>query len=143
MNEATWEGQPLRFEFELSSTPTHALAAIIDQDRLLLANIPNRGWCCPSGKIEPGESPEQAAIREAYEETGATIEIVRRLGAFTLPNVAMPAFLARCLTLVDLPPSSESTDRKWIDRSELPTVYCDWNPLFQRFFDYAFERSHL
>ncbi len=27
-------------------------------------------WCLPKGKIEAGETPEQAAIREVQEETG-------------------------------------------------------------------------
>jgi 8-oxo-dGTP pyrophosphatase MutT (NUDIX family) len=31
-------------------------------------------WCVPGGKLEDGESPEQAAIREAREETGFEAE---------------------------------------------------------------------
>jgi len=34
----------------------------------------------PAGHAEYGESPEQAAVREAYEETGLAVEIDRCLG---------------------------------------------------------------
>jgi len=37
-------------------------------------------WSLPKGHIEPGESPEQAAIREVAEETGITGRIVGQLG---------------------------------------------------------------
>jgi 8-oxo-dGTP pyrophosphatase MutT (NUDIX family) len=37
-------------------------------------------WSLPKGHIEPGESAEQAAIREVAEETGITGRIVGRLG---------------------------------------------------------------
>jgi ADP-ribose pyrophosphatase YjhB (NUDIX family) len=37
-------------------------------------------WSLPKGHIEPGESPEQAAIREVAEETGIIGRIVGRLG---------------------------------------------------------------
>lgn len=40
-----------------------------DQDQLLV--FFRRGsWDLPKGKIDPGESPEQAAVREVMEETG-------------------------------------------------------------------------
>lgn len=34
----------------------------------------------PGGGVEPGETPEEAAAREALEETGYEIEIMERLG---------------------------------------------------------------
>jgi 8-oxo-dGTP pyrophosphatase MutT (NUDIX family) len=34
----------------------------------------------PAGSIEPGESPEQAAVRELFEETGRRGEVVRKIG---------------------------------------------------------------
>jgi len=36
----------------------------------------------PSGKLEPGETPEQAAVRELAEECGLAAASWRRLGSF-------------------------------------------------------------
>lgn len=46
---------------------------------------PNVGlWVAPGGKIEPGESPYEAALREFAEETGLQAEELRLRGLCTL-----------------------------------------------------------
>ena len=34
----------------------------------------------PAGSIKPGESPEEAAVRELFEETGRPGQVIRRVG---------------------------------------------------------------
>ncbi len=48
-------------------------------------NFPN-GWAIPGGFVEYGESCENAAIREAKEETGLDIEIIKQLGTYSDPK---------------------------------------------------------
>ena len=55
-------------------------ALIRDGDRFLICQRPAhkaRGmqWEFPGGKVEPGESPEEALIRECREELGVTLRV--------------------------------------------------------------------
>ncbi|MBZ0279922.1 MAG: NUDIX domain-containing protein [Anaerolineae bacterium] len=59
-----------------------AFAYVTRGKRLLVfehPHAPEAGIQVPAGTIEPGESPEDAVLREAHEETGLT---ALRLGAF-------------------------------------------------------------
>lgn len=49
-------------------------------DRLLQAQLVQRGWDLPGGHVEAGETPEEAARREVYEETGARLGPLHLLG---------------------------------------------------------------
>ena len=53
--------------------------------RLMLAAIRPRGkreglWALPKGKIDPGERPEETAVREVREETGVEGTLAEKLG---------------------------------------------------------------
>lgn len=56
-----------------------ASAAIFRDGKVLIAERgsgPKRGyWSLPGGKIEPGETAADAAVREILEETGLAVEI--------------------------------------------------------------------
>ena len=60
-------------------TPTEiAIAVVEDSDRFLIGlrppNVPLAGfWEFPGGKIRSEETPEEAAIRETYEEAGMRV----------------------------------------------------------------------
>jgi diphosphoinositol-polyphosphate diphosphatase len=53
---------------------------------LLVTSRYDGGWIAPKGTVEPGETPEDAAEREAEEEAGVRGQIVRRLGRFSYPR---------------------------------------------------------
>ncbi len=63
------------------AAPTAAACAIRHQDQLLLVQdrISSR-YSLSGGYIDGGESPQQAALRELYEETGLQGEVVQELG---------------------------------------------------------------
>jgi ADP-ribose pyrophosphatase YjhB (NUDIX family) len=61
-----------------------------DAGRLLLVqrgHDPHRGlWSLPGGRIEAGESPEQAVVREVHEETGLAVAAQQVVGHVTIPG---------------------------------------------------------
>ena len=54
---------------------------VVRDDAVLLVHRPKYDdWTFPKGKAENGESDEDCALREVYEETGLSCELVSRVG---------------------------------------------------------------
>ena len=65
---------------ELLLLPAVTVLIRDEAGRLLVVKPADRvGWGTVGGAVEPGEDPRQAALREALEETGLTIQITRLL----------------------------------------------------------------
>lgn len=59
-----------------------ATGILIENNSLLLVKQKlsnNKNWSLPGGRVEPGETLEQALIREMKEETGLDVEPIRML----------------------------------------------------------------
>jgi 8-oxo-dGTP pyrophosphatase MutT (NUDIX family) len=52
-------------------------------------------WDLPGGRVEIGENSEQAAIREAFEESGFQIEITKFSGKYFNPELDDTQFIFR------------------------------------------------
>jgi 8-oxo-dGTP diphosphatase len=53
----------------------YALIQSKDKGQILMVKNKGEGWSLPGGAVEPGETLEQAIIREVEEETGLTIRV--------------------------------------------------------------------
>ncbi|GAK10205.1 RNA deprotection pyrophosphohydrolase [Geomicrobium sp. JCM 19038] len=73
----------LSFEREpFSIEPKHVWVICKFKDQWLLTKHSDRGLEFPGGKVEDGELPEMAAVREVWEETGARIHNLEYVGQY-------------------------------------------------------------
>ena len=102
-------------------------AAIIfdDKNRILLVKLTyqrNYSWGLPGGGLEYGESSEDAAIREVWEEMGLTIEIEKLLFNKTFPPDKFAMYYLCRITNGVFEPSDEVSEYGFFSLNNLPDV---------------------
>ena len=112
----------------------HVVAAIISQENKIFATQRGYGehknkWEFPGGKVEHGESPEAALVRESKEELDADITITGFLTTveYDYPefHLSMDCFIAELKDGLGLK-LKENEAARWLSRNELDSV--DWVP---------------
>lgn len=76
-------------ELRVYRNPTPTVDIIIETEGgivLIERKNPPYGWAIPGGFVDYGESFEDAARREAREETGLTVELQRQLHTYSDPK---------------------------------------------------------
>lgn len=138
--------QKLQFYPAPFRAPLRAFAGLVFpwlEDKVLICDIEDRGWCIPSGRVEPDESSLEAVIREALEEGGVEIEDVQYIGCYQVSERQeirwADVYAARIAKMVEITMTEESLGRKLVTMEELPDIYHLWTPLTAMVFEHARE----
>ncbi len=105
--------------------PVDVVAAALVQDGRVLAARRRTppGWEFPGGKVEAGETPQQALVRECREELAIEVECLSPLGVANDARIRLQLWHAR---LVDGEPRAyaDHTEVRWLAADTLDDV--DW-----------------
>ena len=67
--------------------PGTCAAVFNERGEILLQKRADNGfWSMPGGAVDPGESVQQGALREVWEETGLHVRVVRLVGVYSDPR---------------------------------------------------------
>jgi len=103
-------------------------ALIWDHDKFMICQRPAhkaRGllWEFVGGKVEPGETKEQALIRECREELAVALSVGEQFMEVTheYPDVTVHLSLFHATILEGVPQKLEHHDIRWITPAEIPS----------------------
>ena len=101
-----------------------------DGERILLVRrgrSPSAGeWTLPGGRVEAGESPEAAVVRELREETALEARVVALLGVVTIVRDDVVYAIHEFLVAPqgDEPPRAgdDAAEARWVTREDLDAL---------------------
>src|SRR5579875_2392646 len=110
-------------------TDPAVIMLVRDEDRCVLGRrvgAPAHRWSTLAGFVEPGESLEDAVVREVYEEVGLRVDAVRYTGSqpWPFPASLMVAFEAEA-AYAPLRCNDEHSAVAWFTRGELRAAISD------------------
>lgn len=79
-------------------------------------------WDIPSGHCDPGESPDQTAVRELWEETGIKVERMQQTSVIFYPALrTLQVLFVHALDNSPEPVADgvEISDVRWVERGEV------------------------
>ena len=115
--------------FKESGIMTEVVAALIwNKDKFMICQRPETKSCAllwefVGGKVEPGETKEQALIRECQEELNITLSVgdVFTEVVHEYPDITVHLTLFNAEISEGVPELLEHNDLKWIPPSEIPS----------------------
>lgn len=118
----------------MPSAALNVVCALIERDGRLLVAQRGAGrsmagrWELPGGKIDAGESAEQAVVREIVEELGCTVAPIERLSGHTHADTEQTIALlpVRCRIVAGEPAALEHAEIRWVAPADLDRL--DWCP---------------
>ena len=143
---ANYGRQKLQFYAAPYKAPLRAFAVLLFawiEDQTVICDIEGRGWCVPSGRVEPGESSLDAICREAREEAGIILAGTQYIGCYRIQDQTevrwADCFASQILRFQDIEIPEESKGRRLAKLDELPEIYHDWSCLTEAVFKFSFE----
>ncbi|WP_019607605.1 NUDIX hydrolase [Nocardiopsis sp. CNS-639] len=114
-----------RFEHHTVTLPSAAVIAILDRtEEHVLMSYRHRfvpdvwGWELPGGLLDPEETPERTAVREALEETGHRVGLMEHVATFEpmIGTVRSPhhVFVGRDVELIADPTEFDEGVYEWV-----------------------------
>ncbi|AZS73221.1 NUDIX hydrolase [Streptomyces platensis] len=107
--------------------PGIAAAIIVHEGRVLMVrrriSEGKLSWQFPAGEVEPGESREDAAVRETKEETGLNVSAVELLGERVHPATGRLMSYTACEVLsgtAHVADTEELAELAWVAHDQIP-----------------------